>query len=248
MQISDIGQRKKVLQSQLLLRQDGVEHFSSTKGTECADEGVWMPKQVHGTNIVEVRRDDVVTDGKHWPKATEIQADAVITNIDGEWIGVHTADCVPVLLYDPVKRVVAAVHAGWRGTVKHIVALTIRAMRERFGCVANDLYAVVGPSISPERFEVGQEVADEFAAAGRAECIIGQYRKPHIDLWQSNVMDMLEEGMDIGQIDCTPLCTMAEADLLYSARREGIGTGRIVTAIRLTPAHGTPAEASQPRA
>ncbi len=248
MQISDIGQRTKVLQSQLLLQQAGIEHFSSTKATENADEGVWMPKQVHGTTIVEVHETDCIVEGEHWPKSTEIQADAVITSVDGEWIGVHTADCVPVLLYDPKRRVVAAVHAGWRGTVKHIVGKTIREMKEKFGCAANDLYAVVGPSISPERFEVGQEVADEFVAAGRGECVIGQYRKPHIDLWQSNVMDMLDEGMDIGKIDCTPLCTMQEADLLYSARREGIGTGRIVTAIRLTPAHGTPAEASLPRA
>lgn len=241
MQLSELKERGKVLQSQLLLQLEGMEHFSSTKASTQAEEGIWMPKQVHSTRICIVKENGRVaiagndaTEGEEWPLDTTIEADAVITRVVGQWIGVRTADCVPVLLIDPKKRVAAAVHAGWRGTAGHIVQKTIQKMKEEFGCLADDIHAMIGPSISPEQFEVGQEVADEFIATGRADCVIGHYRKPHIDLWQSNVTDMLEEGLDLGHIDCTPPCTKQEDDMLYSARREGIGTGRIVTAIRLT--------------
>lgn len=240
MQLSEIKERGKVLQSQLLLQLGGIEHFSSTKASMKADADVWMPKQIHSTRICVVKEngrvafaENHVAQSEDLPSDTTIEADAVITQRVGQWIGVRTADCVPVLLFDPKNRVVAAVHAGWRGTVGHIVQKTIRKMKEEFGCAADDIYAMVGPSISPEQFEVGQEVADQFIAAGRADCIIGHYKKTHIDLWQSNVADMLEEGIDLGHIDCTPPCTKSEEDMLYSARREGIETGRIVTAIRL---------------
>lgn len=229
MQISENKEKGKVLQSQLLLQLEGIDHFSSTKATLHAEDGIWMPRQVHGTCIAEIRKEqDAPTDIP--------EADAVISNRVGLWIGVRTADCVPVLLYDPQQNVVAAVHAGWRGTVAHIVQKTIQRLKAEYGCMPENLYAMIGPSISPECFEVGTEVAEEFKKAGRGECISSAPlpgRKPHIDLWQSNVMDMLEKGLDLGHIDCTPLCTFQNTDILYSARQEGISTGRIVSAIRL---------------
>lgn len=225
MQFSEISGKGRVLQSQLFLQLEGVGHYSSLKETNLADDNVWMPKQVHGTAIVEAT--DILSQGP------DTEADAVICTTPEQWIGVRTADCVPVLVYDPSKRVVAAIHAGWRGTVKHIVRLTIEKMQKEYHCQASGLYAMIGPSISPEAFEVGEEVAEEFSKAGRSECIISIYRKPHIDLWQSNVMDLLEAGLELNHIDCTPLCTQQNADILYSARKEGIHTGRIVTAIKL---------------
>lgn len=226
MQISELKDKGKVLQSQLLLQMTGIEHYSSTKETLLAEEGVWMPKQVHGTDIVTP-----TTLSSDIP-----EADAVICDTPGQWIGVRTADCVPVLLYDPQQQVVAAVHAGWRGTVAHIVQKTIQRLKREYSCQASDLYAMIGPSISPESFEVGPEVAEAFIQAGRMDCILSPLRptlKPHIDLWQSNVMDMMDEDLDLSHIDCTPICTLQNTDLLYSARKEGIATGRIVTAIRL---------------
>ena len=226
MQISEIENRGKVFQSQLLLQHIEIEHFSSMKETKQAEEGILLPKQVHGTHIHLLRS------GQPIPVPFSIEADAVICDIPGQWIGIHTADCVPILLYDERQHLVAAIHAGWRGTVKHIVQKTIQLMKNDLNCRAQDLWAMVGPSISPTAYEVGPEVAQAFVEAGRASCVIGGYTRPHLDLRQSNVMDLLEEEVELDKIDCSPLCTF-EQEMLYSARREGIETGRNITAIRL---------------
>ena len=233
------NERGSVLQSVLLNGQTGIEHFCSMRDCKHPGQGVWMPQQVHGTTIVVV--------DAHTPMDKElvrqtVEADAVITREKGMWIGVQTADCVPVLLYDPVQGVAAAVHAGWRGTVKHIVGLTLQKMRDEMGCLMQDVYAMVGPSISPEAYEVGEEVADAFRTAGRGDCVLRSLwgpngkqllAKPHIDLWQCNVRDLMEMGVDLQHIDCTPWCTFEHYREIFSARREGIGTGRIVSAICL---------------
>jgi len=256
MQFSEFEKKGRVLQSQLFLQLEGVEHYCSLKETKEAEADVLMPKQVHGTCIVESGKWTVDNEeGKRKRekgKINDVEADAIISTTPGEWIGVRTADCVPVLVYDPKQKVVAAIHAGWRGTVKHIVRLTIEKMQQDYHCDPTDLYAMIGPSISPEAFEVGQEVVEEFRQAGREECIVKcqmsndkcqlsnvkcqmstQPIRPHIDLWQSNVMDLLEAGLELDHIDCTPLCTFQNSDILYSARKEGIGTGRIVSAIKM---------------
>lgn len=233
------SEQKPILQSQLLQREAGIDHYCSMRGFEDAGHGVWMPRQVHGSDIVVVDND---TAYDATLELQPVEADAVITREQGRWIGVRTADCVPVLLYDPVKCVIAAVHAGWRGTVCHIVRQTVARLTKDFGVDAADLRAMVGPSISPDAFEIGEEVAQAFVDAGRADCIVREslsaigkvrYPKPHADLWQSNVMDLLEVGVDLEHIDCTPLCTVEYQDILFSARRQGIGTGRIVSAICL---------------
>ncbi len=231
--------KQPVLQSQLLLQEAGIEHFCSLRGFEHPGVGVWMPRQVHGTSIV------VVDDHTAYDSALELQAveaDAVITSKPRQWIGVRTADCVPVLLYDPVRLAVAAVHAGWRGTVQHIVRLTVERMHQDLGVQPSDLLAVVGPSIGADAFEVGEEVAQAFVNSGRGECVLRHqfssfgrvtYPKPHVDLWQSNAMDLLEAGVELDHIDCTPWCTWQNQEQLFSARRQGIDTGRIVSAICL---------------
>ena len=104
-----------------------------------------FPRQVHGDKIELVSQ---------VPETVDIaETDALITNKKGICICVQTADCVPILIYDPVKNVSAAVHAGWRGTVKKIVSKTIRQMNQQFGCNPSDLIAVIGPSISPGVYE-----------------------------------------------------------------------------------------------
>ena len=231
---------KPILQSQLLLGVSGIDHYCSMRDFGDAGAGVWMPRQVHGTDIVVVEENTPFDESS---ALQNVEADAVITQAKGRWIGVRTADCVPVLLYDPETQTVAAVHAGWRGTVKHIVKKTIEQMQTMLGVQPEHLLAMVGPSISPESFEVGEEVAEAFVAAGRAECVLRQtlsaqgrlvpWAKPHVDLWQSNAMDLLEAGVELDHIDCTPLCTYQNESVLFSARRQGIETGRIVSAICL---------------
>ena len=105
------NERGSVLQSVLFNGQTGIEHFCSMRDCKHPGQGVWMPQQVHGTTIVVV---DAHTPMDMDLERQPVDADAVITREKGMWIGVHTADCVPVLLYDPVQEVVAAVHAGWR--------------------------------------------------------------------------------------------------------------------------------------
>lgn len=231
---------RPILQSQLLLGVTGIDHYCSMRGFEDAGAGVWMPRQVHGTEIVVVEENTPFDESS---ALQNVEADAVITQVKGRWIGVRTADCVPVLLYDPETRTVAAVHAGWRGTVKHIVKKTLEQMQTTLGVQPEHLLAMIGPSISPESFEVGEEVAEAFVAAGRADCVLRQtysaqghlvpWAKPHVDLWQSNAMDLLEAGVELDHIDCTPVCTYQNESVLFSARRQGIETGRIVSAICL---------------
>ncbi|MBR5716118.1 MAG: peptidoglycan editing factor PgeF [Bacteroidales bacterium] len=233
------NERGSILQSQLLNQQTGIEHFCSTRDCKNPGRGIWMPQQVHGTTIVVV---DAKTPMDMNLERQPVDADAVITREKGMWIGVHTADCVPILLYDTQQMIVAAVHAGWRGTVQHIVRLTLQKMHDKMGSAMPDVMAMIGPSISPEAYEVGEDVAEAFVSAGRGDCVLRAIwgpngkqllSKPHIDLWQSNVMDMIEAGIDLQHIDCTPWCTFEHYKEIYSARREGIGTGRIVSAIRL---------------
>ena len=99
-------------------------------------------------------------------------ADALITQVPGLWIGVYSADCVPILVADTRLKVVAAIHAGWRGTVGGITRDTVERMTTDFGCRPEDLQAVIGPSISPEAFEVGEEVVMLFRQAAFPESII----------------------------------------------------------------------------
>lgn len=225
----------EVLRSQLLGALPSVDHFCSMRACADPEAGVWMPRQVHGVTIAVL--DEALLAAPELP-----EADAVITHLDGQWIGVRTADCVPVLVVDPVCRVVAAVHAGWRGTVAHILRLTVEQMLQTEGCQAANLYAAIGPSIGPEAFEVGEEVAEAFCRAGRGDCVVRHLwgprgrlalARPHVDLWQSNVMDLLDCDVSLDHIDCTPWCTFENQDRLFSARQQGISTGRIVSAVCL---------------
>lgn len=200
---------------------------------------VVQPHQVHGCVIREVTRPDTTRD--------ELEGvDALVTDVPGVAISVRTADCIPVLLYDPVHKAVAAVHDGWRGTVQHLSCKVIDFMHERYGTEASDLKAVIGPGIGPESFQVGQEVADAFAAAGfpmdeiLADC---GPKAPtadnpmngglHIDLWRANEWLLEEAGVISANIQVAGICTYKKYDRFYSARREGTGCGRNINVIKL---------------
>lgn len=213
----------------------GVEAFSTERDAELPYYVV-QPHQVHGVEIREV------TD----PMTTREQlegVDALVTNVPGVAISVRTADCIPVLLYDPVHKAVAAVHDGWRGTVQRLCCLVIDFMHERYGTEACDLLAVIGPGIGPESFQVGQEVADAFAAAGFPMAEILQDCGPkaptaenpmagglHIDLWRANQWLLQEAGVRFVQV--SGICTYLD-DRFFSARREGPKCGRIINVIKL---------------
>ncbi len=195
-----------------------------------------LPRQVHGCGVAIVDHHflNLSLDDR---KVAVSQADALLTDIPEVCIGVTTADCVPVLLYDPVKRCIAAIHAGWRGTVQHIVSLTVRRMVAHFGVSPSDIYAAIGPSISCEQFEVGDEVYDAFkssyANVGKLSVrhpVTGKY---HIDLWQANRIDLCDAGVPATHIEIAGLCTKAHSDRFFSARALGVKSGRFISGIFL---------------
>lgn len=160
--------------------------------------------------------------------------DAVVTDCRNVCIGVHTADCVPILFYDPVHHAIGAAHAGWRGTVQRIAQHTLLKMTELYGTDPKELKAVVGPCISLKNFEVGQEVYDAFSAAGfPMERIARMYEKWHINLPLCNQLQLEELGVPTTNIIQSGICTYDNASDFFSARilKEGFGT--IYTGITL---------------
>ena len=185
-----------------------------------------IPRQTHTTNV------RIITDV---PTLEELQdVDAVVTHLKGFCLCVSTADCVPILLYDKVKQVVAAVHAGWRGTVGRIVEKTLEAMKSHYGTEGKDVIACIGPSISLESFEVGDEVYDAFAETGfDMDSIAKKYEKWHLDLWEANRLQLLAQGVFPKHIEVAGICTYQQYEDFFSARRLGIKSGRILSGIML---------------
>lgn len=209
---------------------DSVEAISRNRALLCQllgidDDRLLMPHQVHATEIVAV---------DEMSKESQLEGvDALMTNVRGLCIGVSTADCIPVLLYDKMYRAVSAIHAGWRGTVKRIVEKAVAQMTAVYGSRPADMIAQIGPGIHVESFEVGDEVYDAFAAAGFAmETISRRYdEKWHIDLPECNRQQLLRTGIPEAQISVSPICTYQHPDLYFSARRLSINSGRIFTGI-----------------
>lgn len=153
--------------------------------------------------------------------------DALVTNQPGLWLAVRTADCVPVLLADPVRRVVAAIHAGWRGTAARIVCNAVRRMESDFGCSASDVHAVIGPAIGSCCYEVGPEVAFHFRQYIADDVrFTGPMR---VDLAEINRRQLGEVG--VLRIGLLRLCTQCNAGLLHSFRRDKEFAGRMESAI-----------------
>ena len=212
-----------------------VEAFSTKRDSDLLYYVV-QPHQVHGTVIREVTAPMTTRD--------ELEGvDALISNVPGVAISVRTADCIPVLLYDPVHRAVAAVHDGWRGTVQRLSQKVIAEMQRRYGTVPGDLKAVIGPGIGPESFQVGQEVVDAFAEAGfpmdqilkdcgpKAPTAVNPMAGGlHIDLWRAN--EWLLEEAGVKSIQVAGICTYRN-NQFFSARREGTKCGRIINCIKL---------------
>ena len=145
------------------------------------------------------------------------QGDALLEDTPGAVVAVKTADCVPVLLADERRRAVAAVHAGWRGTVAGIVQNTIGAMRERFGTLTGDVHAAIGPGIAKCCFEVGPEVAVQFGVQGRS----------HVDLEGVIRQQLTNEGVAPERIYASGLCTRCGREEFHSYRRDGQAAGRL---------------------
>lgn len=193
-----------------------------------------IPYQTHGTEIREIdesffrlncEQKNAFLDG----------VDALITKLPSICIGITTADCVPILFFDPVKKVVAAAHAGWRGTCGKIVEKTIHTFIEKFDCKPSDILVTIGPSISAEVYEVGKELVESFenACFDISEIFSTKNDSIYLDLWKANEQLLLKNGILLQNIEIAGICTYTEHEKFFSARRLGIKSGRMLSGIML---------------
>lgn len=190
-----------------------------------------IPHQTHGVKVGVI--DEAFVQCSEEQKTCLLEGvDALVTDVSGLCICVSTADCIPVLCYDVHHQVVAAIHAGWRGTVGRIVSHTLQTMKERYGTRGEDVIACIGPGISCEAFEVGDEVYEAFEQAGfEMQAISCRQAKWHIDLWEANRLLLIEEGVCPSAIEVAGICTYTQHEDFFSARRLGIRSGRILSGI-----------------
>jgi polyphenol oxidase len=201
---------------------------------------VVMVTQVHGCNVLVVRK------GQPIPSPRP-EADALISDAPDMAIAVRAADCVPLLMADRARGVVAAVHAGWRGTAARVAVAAVDALGREFGTQPSDLIAAIGPNIGACCYEVGTDLVDAFAAAGHERYLIdrwflappparGSSERPglRLDVARSNVDQLILAGVPEEQIYASGLCTAMHLDVLTSYRKEKDKAGRIAGVIRAT--------------
>ena len=198
-----------VWRSTLLAEAGWIEHGFGGRFSE-----IWPPehaaatRQVHGDRVLAASAPGSCGEG-----------DALITSFADLWVGVRTADCVPILLANRRSLQVAAVHAGWRGTVAEVAVKALRAMDG----APEEVWAAIGPSIGACCYEVGEEVATLFGRTGRVR----------LNLARENRRQLHRAGVPLAQMDASdPPCTRCNADF-HSFRRDGDKAGRMVSAIRL---------------
>ncbi len=227
---------------------EGVRHFFGTRrhaDSLALDVGVparqpgaqgrgWLlsVKQVHGTDVLVVDRP--VGESDQFPGGW----DALVTDQPGVTVAVRTADCVPVLVHDPGRHVVAAIHAGWRGAVAGIVPKTITLMEDRFGSDRSNLRISIGPSAGPCCYEVDDPVLDQLRM-GLADwqSVVRDYQgsKARLDLKALIRRQVVAEDVPASSVSAVNLCTICHDQLFYSYRREGRVNGTMVSGITLVP-------------
>jgi polyphenol oxidase len=199
---------------------------------------------------------DLVRLYRSLPEVPE-SGDAAVTNRPGQLLAVQTADCVPILLVDPKKRAVAAIHAGWRGTLRRIAEKTVGQMRMHFGSEPGDMVAAVGPAIGGCCYEVGTEIAadflsqftdapdffDEFRTGDEPNPVqwLNQMPPGHqpppknvlLDLRKANASQLRAAGLKEKNIFVSNLCTACRPDLLFSYRKQGAKSGRLMAAVAI---------------
>ncbi|PLX23033.1 MAG: peptidoglycan editing factor PgeF [Salinivirgaceae bacterium] len=210
-------------------KERGIANRNGIRQLLGLEQKVVFPDQQHTGNVLVV--------GLAGANVSYPNCDALITTQKEVPIGVVTADCVPILIEDQVANVVAAIHAGWRGTVQRIVKKTVQKMIDEFGSKPENIFAGIGPSISPSVYEVGEDVYEEFSKNDfnnelifRRSDNVGKY---YLDLWKANQMQLLEIAVPESNVEISKMCTFTQTETLYSARRDTINTGRLAAIIKL---------------
>lgn len=179
---------------------------------------VW---QVHSADVILANGP---VQGRRWLAL----ADAMVTDRPDTPLSMRFADCTPLLFHDPVRRVIAMAHAGWRGTVLGVGSNTVRAMQQAYGCRPADIHAGIGPSIGPHRYQVGEEVVEAVQDYfGTTDGLIRRDASDgtaYLNLWEANRLDLNRAGVE--QIEIAGLCTATRTDEFFSHRAERGRTGR----------------------
>jgi hypothetical protein len=187
-------------------------------------ENFLVLNQVHGDRIFVIK-----PHGEYFHSREQLNYDAIVTNRPNIAICIKTADCVPVFIADPVKKVIAAVHAGWRGSALAITGKVVRLMKSQYGSEARDLLAAIGPSIGACCYEVDAAAADAFQSHGQSESFLRPGRTKNrwmLDLAEVNRTQLLAEGVNDAYIEKAGLCTKCRPDVFFSHRGSGGVTGR----------------------
>ena len=217
-QIDDQG----VYRSSLLGEFPWLEHgFGSRRSRNWPRGARATLKQIHSNRSLVVAGCDGVAG----------EADALITTEPGQLVSVKTADCLPLLMVSAQPRVVAAIHAGWRGTAANIAGETLRRLRQEFGVTPADVSVAIGPGIGPCCYEVGPEVLAQFRELMPG--LMGGNGKGMLDLAEANRRQLLREGVCAEQIEAGAPCTCCTVGEFFSYRRSPGEPGRMVSAIAI---------------
>ena len=185
--------------------------------------GFIVPKQVHGDVIWKVTEKDV-------SRAGIFEADAIVTDVPGLAVGIRTADCLPALLYDPVRKVIAAVHAGWRSTKLDIARKTVEFMRSDYGVDPKNIRAAIGPCIRKDSCEVGPEFRQYFP--------MDTFQTPEglrFDIFSANMRQLTRAGVKAENIFDSGLCSFKDAARFHSFRRDADASGRMISVLMMVP-------------
>lgn len=219
--------KQKILSSPLLKRFPEIVHGFTTKelGIDynkiaqqlklSPEQIYYLPDQQHSNQVVCVDKNSLCHQLS--------EGDALVTDRSEIVLGVRTADCVPVLCYDPIKKVVAAIHAGYKGTLRGIVQNTFETMQRLYACCPQDFFVAVGPAVCMLHYEVSPEIMVAFKQkyGKRFMCKEVAGERPHLDVRGTVQMILKDLGVLSSNIDTLDLCTFERDDLFYSYRREG---------------------------
>jgi polyphenol oxidase len=195
-------------------------------------ESIFDVWQVHGNTVI-------CADHPRDLDEPHTKADAILTRNPEITLFMRFADCVPIILYDPIKKVVGAVHAGWKGTVNNIVKDTIQTLQRNFQVSPSDIIAGIGPSIGPDHYIVGEEVqakALDIFGDDIKQVISVIDQKIHFNLWRANEYLLQQQG--VKTVECAEICTACHLEDWYSHRAENGATGRFGALIALGEGHG----------
>lgn len=208
------------------VRQNRLRAFESL---DCSPDSIFDVWLIHSADVVH-------TDAPRDTNLPYQKADIILTDNPEVTLFMRYADCVPILVYDPIRRVIGVAHAGWLGTVRDVAGATIKAMCDRYGTKPSDIIACIGPSIGPDHYEVGEDVISQVRQRfnSDSDLVLHVHKaSTHFDLWKAN--QYLLERAGVKHVEVSGICTACHTEDWFSHRAEKRKTGRFGALISLSP-------------